>query len=80
MSKSRHRQDVRDEVPRQETDQDEAGRDTRSERKDNALSSQYRSEYISLSGIIIFFSVSEIIRFFKRTFDVHQLVAFFATS
>lgn len=45
VSEGGHRQNVRDEVSRQEAHQDEARRDPCSQRADYALSSQYRGEY-----------------------------------
>lgn len=46
LPEGRHGKDVRDEVPRQEAHQDEAGRDSGVEREDNALASQYGGELL----------------------------------
>jgi hypothetical protein len=47
-----YRQNVCDEVPRQETHQDEARRDARTQRADYALSSQYRGKYVFMLKVM----------------------------
>lgn len=42
-----HRENVRDEVPRQEANKNEARRNFSAQRKDNAFGSQYRSKLYS---------------------------------
>lgn len=72
VSEGGYRQNVRDEVPRQETYKNEAGRDFGAQRKDYALARQHRGEWL-MTSYLRFGGTSD----HDPTSDVDKLIVFY---